>query len=343
MPLSTSGFSRYLPRASWSRIWLTGLVLLVSALCALEMFWRANGHIPSIVDNCDLWAYYRNRVNDNGTKTIVLLGASRIQLDVSTSVLRNRFLDYTVIQLAVDGQQPIAVLKDLAGDKHFKGTVICSMVAAWIGKENLYGQQGYVDYFHKDSTLSKRLNRVIVSSVQEHFDIIDPYLQPKRILLNFIESGRLPPTRYLITKHDRSRMADYSMINIARQRKYRIKRIMEFYRKDPPVAIEKWLNHAAGLQPYVKKLQDRGGVVVFVRFPSTGKHWVLDNKAYPKKEYWDKLAGITGAKTIHFMDIDDMKQFDCPDSSHLDYRQAPLFTDILANELVKRRIMKKTG
>ncbi|HDL08174.1 MAG TPA: hypothetical protein ENG35_05480 [Desulfobacteraceae bacterium] len=337
---SKSVFKRSVPDGSWKRILITGIIIFLLVFGGLELFWRVNGHLPSVVDDYDLWSYYRHRVYDNGVKTVVLLGASRIQLDISTGMLKKIFPDYLIIQLAVDGRQPIAVLKDLANDKCFKGIVICSMFAGWVGKENLYSQQDYVKYYHENSNPFKRLNRLIMSYVQEYFVIVDPYLQLKRILLKYKESGKLPGPRYLITKRDRSRMADYSLINVSEQQKYRIKRIGELYKKNPPMAPKEWLKHAAKIGRYVKRITERGGKVVFIRLPSTGKHWELDNKFYPKKEYWDKIASVTGACTIHFQDISGMKQLVCPDTSHLDYRQAPLFTRVMAEEFLKQHIIE---
>ncbi|WP_417851434.1 hypothetical protein [Thalassoglobus sp.] len=93
------------------------------------------------------------------------------------------------------------------------------------------------------------------------------------------------------------------------------------------------------VEEWVQQIASRGGRVVFVRFPTSGEHWVLDNSQYPKSEYWDRMAAFTSAETIHFTDVPALTQFELPDTSHLDYRDAPAFTNRLLDELEKRGIL----
>jgi hypothetical protein len=69
--------------------------------------------------------------------------------------------------------------------------------------------------------------------------------------------------------------------------------------------------------------------------PTCGKHWEFDQNRYPKDKYWDKIQPITGASVIHFLDVPSLSNFDCPDTSHLDARDAPVFTQRLADEIYK--------
>jgi len=89
----------------------------------------------------------------------------------------------------------------------------------------------------------------------------------------------------------------------------------------------------------VQRIRQRGGQVVFVRYPTTGEHYEMDVKAYPKKLYWDHFASKTSAVTIHFADVPSLRGFDCPDTAHLDYRDAPRFTLALAEELERRAVI----
>lgn len=340
MHLSTSSFSRHVPGGPWLRIWIAGLIIAILALGGLETFWRERGHIPSVVDDPELWSYHRHRVDMNGAHTIVLTGASRIQLDISVSVLKDIVPCYEIVQLAIDGKHPMASLIDLAQDNGFKGIVICSMTGLGFQREYRDHQQDYVQNYHKYSTPNTRLNRPITSIIQEHFVVVDPYLKLRRIALTYWKSKRLPLPRFLITRHDRSRQADYTRINVNKQRQFRVKRIQEIYAKSPPLDPEEWLQHAVEIEPFVKKILDRGGKVVFVRLPSSGKHWEIDEKFLPKREYWDQFAALTSAETIHFQDINSLRKFHCPEGSHLDYRDAPHFTRALIEELIRRKIIE---
>jgi len=253
--------------------------------------------------------------------------------------LQDAFPGRDIIQLAIDGKHPPAVLRDLAENTTFSDIVLCSITSMGFQRQFRQGQQDFVDYYHRTSTVNDRVNRFIVSMIQEHLVIIDPYLKVKRLIERYMKSGSLPMPRYLITRHDRSRLADYTLLNVKKQHAYRVKRIREIYAENPPVPPEAWRQQAAELKPLVEKITRRGGKVVFMRLPSTGRHWEIDEAAYPRKDYWDQVAGLTGAVTIHFKDIEEMESLVCPEGSHLDRRQAPAFTRALVKELLSRDIL----
>jgi hypothetical protein len=80
--------------------------------------------------------------------------------------------------------------------------------------------------------------------------------------------------------------------------------------------------------------------VVFVRYITTGEHYELDEKYYPKSKYWDQFAKKTEAVTIHFKDVPELSNFECPDTSHLDFRDAPRFTVSLGHELRRLGVIR---
>ena len=83
----------------------------------------------------------------------------------------------------------------------------------------------------------------------------------------------------------------------------------------------------------------RGGKVVFIRFPTADEHWDLDRAHYPRSEYWDRWANRSKAAFLHFMDVPEMQKFELPDTSHLDERDAPAFTESLLRELAARDLL----
>jgi len=44
---------------------------------------------------------------------------------------------------------------------------------------------------------------------------------------------------------------------------------------------------------------------------------------------------------IHFKDVESLKDFTCPDMSHLDYHDACRFTKALVHELRKRGVIRE--
>ena len=71
----------------------------------------------------------------------------------------------------------------------------------------------------------------------------------------------------------------------------------------------------------VKKATDqikaRGGEIVFVRTPSSGRSWEGEQKGFPRDQYWEKILVVTGCPGIHFMDDPATDHYICPENSHL--------------------------
>jgi len=311
----------------------------MTGLGTYECYLRSRGFTPCIVDDKALWAYHRAQVYGSRSQLIVLLGASRMQLDIVPRELRRMFPCYDVVQLAIDGKNPLYTLRDLAEDERFHGIVLCSVTELAFSRENWDDQKDFVDYYHKSFTLDKRINRIVKTLFEKHFVIADPYVKFRKVFDYFLRRGRMLPPRYLITFPDRSRSADYSKTNQKEQMAFRIKRIKEIYRDNPPPTEEEWHKEFQGVESLIRKITDRGGRVVFLRLPSTGQHGEIDERFYPKRLYWDRFAAQTSATTIHFKDFPSLERYICPDGSHLDGKDAQMFTRDLARQLVNEGVL----
>lgn len=334
----SSSNQRY-PAGSWLLTWLVGVALAGSVLCTMEFFFRARGHRPSVIDDQLLWAYHRHRIYDDGKKkTIVLLGASRIQLGFVPNVFEQHFPDYRIVQLAIERDHPFAALRDLANDERFTGIVICCMHAPGFLRGQREGQQSYVDFYHNvylsGWCIDEKFNRFVSTFLQKNFVIFYPTLRLDKIVASSIRKMSLPAP-YLITHSDRSRSADYTKLDIVAHRRARIERVRKTSAKQYCPTPEDWLDQAMETEPLVQTIHRRGGQVIFVRYITTDEHYKLDQKYYPKREYWDQFAKMTSAVTVHFEDVPELSSFNCPDTSHLDFRDAPRFTIALGNELCR--------
>lgn len=105
----------------------------------------------------------------------------------------------------------------------------------------------------------------------------------------------------------------------------------------PPAAaeeVEELMNRFARA---VRAIRRRGGQVVFLFMPSSGVVAAREERLFPRREYWDRLAAATAAEAIHFEDVPVLSSFRCPDGEHLDWRDALRFTQGLAKVLGKPR------
>ena len=341
MPSSISNSSHRAPSGRWGRTWLAGLMLTVVTLGGVEAFWRHAGHRPSVVDGIEWWAFHRSLLESSSPKILALLGSSRIQLAISPSTLRNRFPEYRVVQLAVGGQGPLAALRDLADESHFRGVVICSAGEFFLHRSRWEDQQEYVDYYHHHSRFDRRMNRLISCAMQSQLVLVHPRVSFLDTLASLARDRRLPEMEYLVTHFDRSISADYTQVaDLEAFRQLAIATTRQRY--DSLGDTSPWLEDTAELDRMVHRIKQRGGKMVFVRFPSTGDSYAMSERSFPKKDFWDPFAARTPAVAIHFNDISSLSGFECPDTSHLDFRDAPRFTNALLDEMILRGVLPRS-
>ena len=321
------------------RTWVLAAVAAAGFLAGLEAFWRARGHAPSVVDTPTLWSRERRKIEQALPDAVVLLGSSRMQLDFSSEVFRSAYgARHALVRLEIDGRHPMAALRDVAENTPFAGLVICDVNAGSFQPDAWDGQQEYVEYYHRRLTLNGLVNREAATFVQSRLAMVNPHLSSIAVTRFLVRRRRLPEPMYLITRADRSREADYGKLDIQAHRAERISRVRAGYGRGPALAPEEWLCQALAVEPFVERIQARGGRVAFVRLPVSGEHLELDEARWPRALYWDRFAAATRATTLDFRDLPGGAGFDCPDTSHLNYGDARRFTDLLLDELARQGI-----
>jgi len=302
------------------------------------------GYRPTVVDDKALWAAQRQRVyGDNGEQTVVLLGDCRMQLGFVPQVLAEQFPGHRVIQLAVEQTSPVATLRDLAADERFNGIVICGLNARLLCEDLWDTQQPYVDYYHNKYSLNEKLNRFLAAAFQQRLTIIHPQLRLDDLLVSLVKTRRLPASFYLETLADRSRLADYSGVDIAAHRQFTVGRARWLCAGRALPSAIKWVEDAMKVEEYIRAIHGRGGRVIFMQFPTTGDHLRYDEYMFPKAQYWDAFAARTSALCLHFQDVPQLANFACPDWSHLDRTDAPRFTQEVARALESRGLFGQSS
>jgi len=117
-------FERPIPQIPWRGITVIVILVVVAAASAWEFYCRSIGYGPTLDDNEDLWTITRQRVKP---ESIVIIGDSRGWYDLDLDELQ-RGLGNRPVQLAMGGGCGYPILADLADDKTFHGTIICSFV-----------------------------------------------------------------------------------------------------------------------------------------------------------------------------------------------------------------------
>lgn len=341
MHSSTSSSDRA-PQGPWLRTWAVAALVAVVVLAGLELFWRAQGHRPSTVDDKDLWAVHRGRARGAADDTVVLVGQSRLQLGFASPVFHARFPDLKLVNLALEGRPPLATLRDLSEDESFAGTVLCSAFPLIFERVERERQLPWVEHFHRQTNINTLLNREIASLVQGNLVVVHPQVRLSEVLVDLVLRKPLPRPIHVVTHADRSKSSDYSLLHLSSHRARRVARRTAAYADRDIPDPQTWRAQVEDVVPWLRRIESRGGRVVFVRFPTTDEHWELDEVYYPRARYWDQLAEITGVPTVHFADDPRTAAFSCPDTSHLDQRDAPRFTTGLLDVLAERGLLPGT-
>jgi hypothetical protein len=324
------------PAGPWGRTWLVAVVAIALAVSGLELLARSHGYRPSVKDDEYAWAWQRARVSDGASHTVAVLGTSRILLAFSADAFEQALPGWTPVQLAIDGSQPAGSLIDLANDPEFRGVVIVDTIESGITPDNWERQSAYVAaYRRRWRAPGAMAERWLATWVQSHLALLSDRG------LRVIASGwREPP--YVTTFADRTQYADFSHTDVAERRRHQLERLRAAARPRPATEREadEWLTQALAIEPYIDQIQARGGRVVYVRVPVCDERWAADERDVPKALFWDRLAARTHALAIHFADYPTLRDFACPDTAHIDSKDAPRFTQALIAILAERGVFR---
>ncbi len=359
MRLSTSSSNDRLPKGNWVMVWLGVLGIFLATVIYFEWHLRSLGWSPSVVDSRDLWVEQRKRASKLGGKALILVGASRMQLDIDMATLRDN-TNLEPIQLAIDGTSYIPVLEELAEDPTITGTIFVSVNAynmrkgipkdtsvQWVKYYKAIQSKGIEPYRWINNKVVAFFNNMLVTRLEG----AKPYTIISKL-------GFQQPTmgNYLITHPNRSRDADYNKVTMPNfyaarlQRHYgsnlvngsvTFEKFFAIYEKaiadTKPASKETFTKNLEYLLFLVKKIEAKGGKVVLIRFPTGKLVWKVDNKRYPKEMFW-KDVEQQHPMSVHFSELSGASSFNTPDGSHLDYRDKGKFTNSLIN-IVKEKNM----
>lgn len=356
----TSNSNERLPALThWGHSWLLAIAITLSVLVAAELFLRGKAYSPSMADSADLWVQQRVRVDQARTPPIVALGASRIQLGLDLSVLEQR-AGTAAVQLAIDGSSFVPVLEQLAADAAFRGTVLVSLTELVL--EEPWREQRSQQWVSAYTTMARRLTlnpfplweARLATFVDSRLALRTEGAPPYVILRDAIARAG-DYSAYLTTRETRERLGDYTLVQ---QPQFYAGRVMRHFGQQgvvqgpvnyeqferaytaaierlEPLANTRFLAVLERIMASASAIEERGGRVIFVRFPSDKMVWQIDRRRYPRATFWQALAERHG-RTLHFKDYPELDRFALPDGSHLDVRDRATFTTALADVIEHR-------
>lgn len=310
-----------------------------------ELYLRNKGAFISYDDEAELWSDKRARVYEPSDKATVFLGSSRMKYDLDIDTWEKTTGKHA-IQLAIEGNSPLTILEDLGNDPDFKGHVVVDateLLFFSLGPQNNSKPMANISYYHKQTYAQKasfQINHVLESQFV--------FLNQKFFSLN-AELGHLP-------FHDRPGIMgdpvfplDFWNVGFNRQDKmnpvfltdtamqHQVTGIWSFFfhmiktsppPKENPIPIVQQKAKAA-----IDKIRARGGDVTFIRPPSSGPFWELEQQVFNRKIFWEPLLIATHSTGIFFTDYPSTSHFVCPEWSHLKPADAIIYTIELIKQL----------
>lgn len=354
MPSSTSSSSQRLPQLHWLAV-LGGALAIAAAFAGImELRLAIRGFRPSVIDSPRSWIRQRERVDALGDRALILVGSSRVLLDLDLQTLR-RETGLEPVQLAVDGSSFVPVLRGLADDPRVRGTILVDLAEnvlalpakpdAAYGYEAAYERQrGAIPNFEMSEDY---LSGILRGQLRSYADGTRPITALRLRILD-----KTPTPQYLRMLPDREVLADYSQVP---QPQFYYLRVMRNLNQSVPMAGRSYRDiesdfaaRIAVLSPFDNGLflaslpamakmtgdiQSHGGKVIYATFPTTGYVRLMDDKRFPRLLFWDRFAASVGAPALNFEDAPALRGFYCPDGSHLDMNSRAGFTSALVQAL----------
>jgi hypothetical protein len=323
---------------------IIGLIISIIGLVAWEMYWRSQGIYPTFDDNEALWAVQRGRVEKATDKDIILMGSSRVLFDIQLNEWESQ-IGVRPIQLAFVGNTPLPIFHDVVNNTDFNGTIIVGVTPGLFFSttspeaEIWQSSQSKVDYYKK-RTYAQISNHLLSLPLQKNLAFIsdDPGVDGIKLkeLVGKINIGNriidsMPPFHeFGEIKEDRSlKMKQITVIDTAYANS--IIKVWQYYmnvaKNGPPP------DKASTMNFFLKDLdifKARGGHVILIRCPSSGRLREIEKIGLPKADFWDDLVKQAQVKSYHFEDYDQLKNLKCPEESHLSAKDAQYFTTEIA-------------
>ncbi len=332
-----------MPKSTFYISLLISLVILIF----WELHWRSAGYRPYVDDNDDLWAYWFRKIPELNSNDVLILGSSRAHFDIDLYEWE-RLTGKRPTNLAFVGSSPGPMLKYIAEESDFAGTIIVGVSPDLFF--DLPGQFGWnrlqkkLDHA-RGQTYAQRLNQHVYQFIDPHL----AYLNDNLLLEGLVEEIPFPPRDSVqpglfwpdmsVCDENRNlRMIPEMATDTAMQNQY--KRIWSSFGWQQPDTNQRdsilELHTKA-----VREIQYRGGNVIFLRAPISGKYLDYETRCYPRHKYWDELLKRTGAKGVHYADYRTLSTFECPEWSHLLASDALVFTHELVEILEKENLIPK--
>jgi len=328
---STSSSRNPAPAGRWGLTWAVTLAAVVATGALLESQARRLGVTPSWSSGLESWCVEASSL---GPRDIAIIGTSRALSGIEPGEL-SRGTGRGVRQLSINATSMLPALEWLASREDFSGVVLADVIPGLefrAGFErHAIAQRVVQDLPDFTRSPARRLDALLTRQVQTRL------------------AFRSPGFHLLAPYRDRGGrgVGRLSRMTVEASRFVRL----EFRPEDPdapesgpetvsaPHAGESEREQLFGrFETAIRAIESRGGRVVLLFMPLSGRPARVEELGFPRAKYWDRLGISTNALKIHFRDVPSLAGFTCADGEHLDGVEAVRFTRTLAGLLSREKI-----
>jgi hypothetical protein len=295
----------------------------------LETQARRLGVRPSWSAGLESWCVEASAL---GPKDLVIIGTSRALSGIDPGELSRR-TDRPVRHLAINATSMLPVLEWLAGREDFSGVVLAEVMP---GIEFRAGYERHsiarrfiAELADFSRSPARRVDAILSRQAQTRvafkspgFHLLGPYRDRQGPGVGRLSRMSVEDTRFVRLEFEPG------------DPKSEAKRA-ETVRATPAGDLERY-ELMGRFEAAVRAIEKRGGRVVLVFTPMTGRSAEDEERDFPRAGYWEPLASSTNAIKIHFHDVPSLAGFTCPDEEHLDGDDAVRFTRALADLLIEK-------
>jgi hypothetical protein len=351
MPSSISNsdhhiLGRVVPGQRWPGIFLLVVIIEIVCVASWESFWRAHYFVPDdYEDTPALWQMQRERATGGAT---VLIGSSRMWQDVDLTAWQ-RVTGTRPIQLAIAGDNPRPVLRELAADSQFHGLVVCEVTPYLFF---IKPETATVEFMRRGraQTVSQRASNRLGLLLERRLAFIDNETRLStlwRRLPFALRAGNFPvqavPKGHVMRADRDTRM--WARIEADPGYRALYRQLWLFYAGGPQPSLEERPPGSATAYPGivgiledvgaqvaadVEKIRARGGDVAFIRFPSSGPVYLSEARGFPRPMTWEPFLARTRTAGVHFEDATQLQGYRLPEWSHMAAGDTERFTRALA-------------
>jgi len=286
---STSSF-RTLP-GGWFSL-LVGGLLSLGLLTGWELFWRGRAYEPTLTDTEALWCRERKAV---GTRAVVIVGSSRLQAGIDPQVMSRVLGGTNVVQLAINGANALPVLRDLAADESFAGTVVLEYMPLRMFTADSWSvarADGFV-VACAHITLVAQIDAVMSRVLQQRFALMNPELHPLQVLSRAVRQHALPQSTNAHLRDDRYLSLSFG----AETQDEGLEQAQRWGVLDSEANVDARLGV---LRKAIAQIESRGGRVIIYRPPVSRGVLADEESHYPAYAWLPRTARALGAAAIDF-------------------------------------------